>query len=320
MPLRGEIRQRKCSALWRGSRVDVVLVLVLVLVLILTAALIRGRERGRGRGRNISAGLPSSSRLEMPDRVISSEKAAEGAAVQDLAERWCAQSARSVLDCGGPPPLSSTADATSGFFSVYGARGFKNFVPFVSFCSKSFLRVILRRVMQTDLNGKVVVVTGASGGIGSAIARQFAAEGARLVLQYRRGRERAEALRRELAGAETLLVRADLTKETDARKLFSAAAKTVRPRRYARRQRRVMGDTGHSVARDVAATMARDTRQRVDLDVSQRAGIFQIGGKAASRQRGARRVDRRCVRRSRPRGLRRGEIGAGLWVDANVEE
>jgi 3-oxoacyl-[acyl-carrier protein] reductase len=79
--------------------------------------------------------------------------------------------------------------------------------------------------MQTDLNGKVVVVTGASGGIGSAIARQFAAEGARLALQYRRGRERAEALRRELAATETLLVRADLTKETDARRLFSAAVK-----------------------------------------------------------------------------------------------
>jgi 3-oxoacyl-[acyl-carrier protein] reductase len=79
--------------------------------------------------------------------------------------------------------------------------------------------------MQTDLNGKVVVITGASGGIGSAIARQFAAEGARLVLQYRRGREQAEALRRELSGTETLLVRADLTKETDVRRLFSAAAK-----------------------------------------------------------------------------------------------
>jgi 3-oxoacyl-[acyl-carrier protein] reductase len=79
--------------------------------------------------------------------------------------------------------------------------------------------------MHAELNDKVIVVTGASGGIGSAIARQFAAEGARLVLQYRGGRERAEALRRELAGTETLLVRADLTKETDARKLFSAAAK-----------------------------------------------------------------------------------------------
>ena len=79
--------------------------------------------------------------------------------------------------------------------------------------------------MHAELNDKVIVVTGASGGIGSAITRQFAAEGARLVLQYRRGRERAEALRRELAGAETLLVRADLTKETDARKLFGAAVK-----------------------------------------------------------------------------------------------
>src|SRR5262249_8955340 len=49
--------------------------------------------------------------------------------------------------------------------------------------------------------------------------------GARLVLQFRRGRDRAAALQRELSGTDTLLARADLTKETDARKLFSAAVK-----------------------------------------------------------------------------------------------
>jgi 3-oxoacyl-[acyl-carrier protein] reductase len=78
--------------------------------------------------------------------------------------------------------------------------------------------------MQTDLTGKVVIITGASGGIGSAIARKFAEEGARLVLHYRGGRDQAEALRRELSGADVLLVRADLTREADASRLFRAAA------------------------------------------------------------------------------------------------
>lgn len=79
--------------------------------------------------------------------------------------------------------------------------------------------------MNTNLEGRVVVVTGASGGIGSAVARRFAEEGARLVLHYRRGRDRAEALRKELSGADALLVRADLTRESDVRRLFGVAAK-----------------------------------------------------------------------------------------------
>jgi len=79
--------------------------------------------------------------------------------------------------------------------------------------------------MNTELAGKVVLITGASGGIGSAIVRKFADEGAHLVLHYRSGRDRAESLRRELSRADALLVRADLTKESDVRRLFSAALK-----------------------------------------------------------------------------------------------
>jgi 3-oxoacyl-[acyl-carrier protein] reductase len=75
--------------------------------------------------------------------------------------------------------------------------------------------------METGLAGKRVLVTGASGGIGSACARGFAAEGASLVLHYHRGRERAEALAAELG--EASVVGADLTDEGEVEALFEQA-------------------------------------------------------------------------------------------------
>lgn len=78
--------------------------------------------------------------------------------------------------------------------------------------------------METGLSGKVVVVTGASGGIGSAIARRMAGEGARLVLHYRTGRDRARTLAAGL-GVECLLVRGQLSREADARRLMDAAVR-----------------------------------------------------------------------------------------------
>ncbi len=72
--------------------------------------------------------------------------------------------------------------------------------------------------MESGLHGKRVLVTGASGGIGAATARAFADEGCRVAVHYRRGRERAEAVARDLA--DPLLVQADLTREAEVDRLF----------------------------------------------------------------------------------------------------
>jgi 3-oxoacyl-[acyl-carrier protein] reductase len=77
--------------------------------------------------------------------------------------------------------------------------------------------------MDTGLTGKRVLVTGASGGIGSACARAFAAEGAEVLVHYNRGRERADALAAELPGA--VVIGADLTREDETDRLFAEAGR-----------------------------------------------------------------------------------------------
>ena len=74
--------------------------------------------------------------------------------------------------------------------------------------------------MQPLLDGKVAIVTGSSSGIGEAIARLFAAEGAKVVVNSARSVAAGEAIAADLP--EAIYVRADVAREDQAKALVQA--------------------------------------------------------------------------------------------------
>ena len=74
------------------------------------------------------------------------------------------------------------------------------------------------------MKNKVVVITGASSGIGRALAKEFAAKGARLSLGARRT-ELLEQLQQELPQTEMLIVKTDVSNEEDCRTLIDETVK-----------------------------------------------------------------------------------------------
>ncbi|WHY70798.1 glucose-1-dehydrogenase [Fictibacillus enclensis] len=83
--------------------------------------------------------------------------------------------------------------------------------------------------MFTDLEGKVVVITGSTTGIGKACAQRFAKEKAKVVINYLsdKGKELEELLQelRDLGG-EAIGVQADVTKEEDVKRMIQETVKT----------------------------------------------------------------------------------------------
>lgn len=77
--------------------------------------------------------------------------------------------------------------------------------------------------MTRDLHGRRILITGASSGIGKALAGQLAPLGARLVLAAR-GEEKLRAVADSLAG-DVLVVPTDITREEDRQRLLDAAAR-----------------------------------------------------------------------------------------------
>lgn len=117
-------------------------------------------------------------------------------------------------------------------------------------------------MFRRSFNDQVVLITGASAGIGEALARELARRGARLVLAARR-KERLEALAEELSGAgqPAIAVECDVTREGDVEAAVAAARA-----RFGRLDV-VVANAGFGVAGAVESLSVEDFRRQFETNV-----------------------------------------------------
>jgi 3-oxoacyl-[acyl-carrier protein] reductase len=118
-------------------------------------------------------------------------------------------------------------------------------------------------VTSTRLAGKVAVVTGASKGIGAAIARHLGAAGAKVVVNYASDRSGAERVVAAItaAGSQAVAVQANVADEADITRLFAEAVAAFGPIDI------LVNNAGIYLAAPLGAITADHFHRQFDLNV-----------------------------------------------------
>jgi 3-oxoacyl-[acyl-carrier protein] reductase len=117
--------------------------------------------------------------------------------------------------------------------------------------------------MSGVLSGKVAIVTGASKGIGAAIAKGFAAEGASVVVNYASSREGADRVVAAIAraGGKAVAIHGDVSKAGDVKQLFAEADEA-----YGRLDI-LVNNAGVYAFEPLEAVTEREFRRQFDINV-----------------------------------------------------
>ncbi|AYB31560.1 SDR family oxidoreductase [Chryseolinea soli] len=126
------------------------------------------------------------------------------------------------------------------------------------------------------LKEKVILVTGASKGIGAAVARQLASDGANLIVNYAGDKAGADQLVAELKakGTDAIAVQADVSKSAEVKQMFDTALA------HFGRIDVLVNNAGVMITKLLKDTTDEDFTRQFDINVK---GVFNTLREAATR-------------------------------------
>src|SRR6266849_5271600 len=139
--------------------------------------------------------------------------------------------------------------------------------PYAMGSAKSEISRKRRKTMSKKLEGKIALITGGSRGIGAAIAKRLAADGANVAITYTKGADAAASVVKEIerAGRKAIAMQADAT---DASAVEAAVDKTVAT--FGRLDV-LVNNAGTAIPKTFAETTLEEMDRVIDINVR---GVF----------------------------------------------